>query len=59
MDSTNKLEDSMLKIRFVIEEKHGFNKQTGGFYVKDQVCYCRETWIQQTGGFYVKDQVCY
>ncbi len=49
----------MLKIRFVIEEKHGFNKQTGGFYVKDQVCYCRETWIQQTGGFYVKDQVCY
>ena len=44
---------------FVIEEKHGFNKQTGGFYVKDQVCYCRETWIQQTGGFYVKDQVRY
>ena len=26
MDSTNKLEDSMLKIRFVIAEKHGFNK---------------------------------
>ncbi|XP_023328409.1 CAAX prenyl protease 1 homolog isoform X3 [Eurytemora carolleeae] len=22
---------------FVIEEKHGFNKQTGGFYVKDQI----------------------
>ena len=26
MDSTNKLEDSMLKIRFVFEEKLGINK---------------------------------
>ena len=22
---------------FVLEEKHGFNKQTAGFFVKDQV----------------------
>ena len=59
MDLTNKLEDSILKIRFVIKEKHGFNKLEDSILKIRFVIEEKHGFNKQTVGFYIKDQVCY